>query len=360
MQKQQDLTHPFSCTYTSNVPELLTKLNCSLAISTYQAGKLIFISPKNEEHLVQLPRTFDKPMGIALDNERGKLGLACRTSIELFQNSKELADFYPKSPKKYDGLFMPRVSYNTGGVDIHDLSFGQNNQIFGVNTLFSCIVKFNDQYNFSPYWQPPFVSKLSSEDRCHLNGMAMENGLPKYATTFNQGDSLQSWRGNITKTGTVIDVDTNDIIHDHLAMPHSPLLINGKLYILLSATGQLVEVDVTTGKSNEVINLNGFVRGMSYHNEYLFIGLSKLRKNSSTFAKLDIVDKAVYAGIAIVHLPTGSFCGEIKYHTSVDEIYDIEVIPNLLKPNIVNNNMPESKQGISIPNQSFWSKNKEN
>ncbi|MFK8036685.1 MAG: TIGR03032 family protein [Crocinitomicaceae bacterium] len=354
--QQPNLTQPFSCTYSPNIPELLTKLNCSLAISTYQAGKLIFISPKNEEHLVQLPRTFNKPMGIALDNERGKLGLACKDSIELFQNSKDLAEFYPRAPKKYDALFMPRVSYNSGGIDIHDLSFGKNEQIFGVNTLFSCIVKIDNQYNFTPYWKPSFISKLVSEDRCHLNGMAMENGLPKYATSFNQGDAQQSWRGNITKTGTVINVTTNEVLNDSLAMPHSPIIINKKLYILLSATGQLVEVDTVSGKQTEIINLGGFVRGMAHFKDYLFIGLSKLRKNSSTFAKLDIAEKANFSGISVVHLPTGSFCGQIKYHTSVDEIYDIEVIPNMLRPNIINSKMPESKLGISIPNQTFWAK----
>ena len=357
MTAQQAPNQPFACTFTPNVPELLKKLNCSLAISTYQAGKLIFISPKDEEFLVQLPRTFDKPMGIALDVDKGKLGLACKSSIEIFQNSKELAAYYPKSPNKYDALFMPRVSYNSGGIDIHDLSFGKANRIFGVNTLFSCLVEFDEQYNFTPVWKPKFVSKLSAEDRCHLNGMVLENGLPKYATSFNQGDSAQSWRENITTTGTLIDVTTDNIIADNLAMPHSPILINGKLYVLLSATGQLIEVEVSTGKTTEIINLNGFVRGLSYHQEYLFIGLSKLRKNSSTFAKLDIADKANYAGIAIVHLPTGSFCGEIKYHNSVDEIYDIEVVPDLLRPNIVNSIMPESKMGISIPNQSFWANN---
>ena len=356
---QQPPIQPFACSFSPNVPELLKKLNCSLAISTYQAGKLIFISPKDEEFLIQLPRTFEKPMGIAYDAEKGKLGLACKNSIELFQNSKALAEFYPKAPQKYDALFMPRVSYNSGGVDIHDLSFGKDQQIFGVNTLFSCLVKFDDQFNFTPVWQPKFISKLSAEDRCHLNGLVMQNGAPKYATTFNQGDKHQSWRENITKTGTLIDVLSDEIIADNLAMPHSPILINEKLYVLLSATGQLIEIDVNNGKTTEIINLNGFVRGMSYFKEYLFIGLSKLRKNSSTFAKLAIADKANYAGIAIVHLPTGSYCGEIKYHSSVDEIYDIEVIPDLLRPNIINNTMPESKMGISIPGQSFWAKNKD-
>lgn len=350
----QNPNHPFSCTYSPNVPELLTRLNCSLAISTYQAGKLIFISPKDEEHLVQLPRTFEKPMGIAYDSEKGKLGLACKASVEIFQNSKELALHYPKGPGKYDALFMPRLSYNSGGIDIHDLHFGATNEIYGVNTLFSCLIKLDDQYNFTPYWKPKFVSHMAAEDRCHLNGLAMENGKPKYVTLFNQGNERQSWRSAITETGALIDVVSDEVLFDNLAMPHSPTLINGKLYVLISATGQLMHLDPKTGIQTELINLNGFVRGMSHIDDYLFIGLSKLRKNSSTFAHLKIAESANYCGIAIVHLPTASFCGEIRYTNSVDEIYDIKVLPKLLRPNILNRSMPESQLGISIPNQSFW------
>jgi len=349
-----DHTHPFACSYSPQVAELLTRLNCSLAVSTYQAGKLIFISPSDEDKLVQLPRTFLKPMGIAYDPAREKLGLACKTSVEIFQNSKELAEYYPKGPGKYDALFMPRVTYNTGGIDIHDLRFGNNSEIYGVNTLFSCLIQVDDQYNFTPYWKPNFISRMVAEDRCHLNGMAMEAGKPKYVSLFNNGDTRQSWRSTITKTGMIIDVQSNEIVVDQLAMPHSPTLINGKLYTLLSATGQLMEVDRESGKMQEVINLKGFVRGMAYHQDYLFIGLSKLRKNSSTFAHLKIAESANYCGIAIVHLPTASFCGEIKYHNSVDEIYDIEVLPSFLRPNIINNTMPEAKLGVSIPGQTYW------
>ena len=347
-------TAPFSCVYTPNVPELLAKLNCSLAITTYQAGKLIFISPKEEEFLIQLPRTFLKPMGIAYNSKKGKLGIACKDTVELFQNSQALADYYPNSPKKYDALFMPRATLYSGGIDVHDLRFGNQDEIYGVNTLFSCLVKFDSNHSFTPIWQPKFISKLVSEDRCHLNGMVLENGKPKYVTCFSQTDTKQGWRENITKTGALINVDTNEIICDDLAMPHSPMLIDNKIFLLQSATGELLEIDPKTGEKASIINLQGFVRGMSQIGDYLFIGLSKLRKNSSTFAHLEIADKAKDAGIAIVHLPTKSFCGEIKYRTTVDEIYDIEVIPDFLRPNIVNNQMPISKLGITTPNQTFW------
>jgi uncharacterized protein (TIGR03032 family) len=345
---------PFSCQYSAQIPELLMKLNCSIAISTYQAGKLIFLSPLDENHLVQLPRHFEKLMGIAEDVERDKLALACKDEVVVFANSSELANHYPNSPHKYDALYMPRVTYHTGPLDIHDLSIGKDGDLFAVNTLFSCIVKVNSDYNFSPYWSPKFIDKLVSEDRCHLNGMAMKDGLPKYATAFNEGNSYQSWREHITSSGVVIDVESNETIAGGLAMPHSPRLFGEDLYVLLSASGELIKIDQRTGNYDVIVRVDGFVRGMSLHKDYLFIGLSKLRENSSTFGKLDFAEKANQAGIVVVHLPTGSIAGKINYRNSLDEIYDVHIIPDKIRPNILNTIKSDHKLGLMTPEATFW------
>ena len=347
---------PFSCQYTPQIPELLLKLNCSIAISTYQAGKLIFISPKDENSLIQLPRTFEKPMGVAEDEKNDKLALACKDEIIVFSNSRELACHYPKSPNKYDALYMPRITYHTGPLDIHDLRFDSDGSLFAVNTLFSCIIKINDDHNFSPYWTPPFIDKLVSEDRCHLNGMALENGIPKYATAFNQGNSYQSWRENITTSGVIFDLDSNEVIIGNLAMPHSPRLFGDDLFVLLSATGELVKIDVNSGKYETIVKLEGFVRGMSLYKDYLFIGLSKLRKNSSTFGKLEFAEKANQSGIMVIHLPTGSIAGKITYFSSLDEIYDVHIMPDKIRPNILNTITQDHKTGLMTPKATFWAK----
>lgn len=351
---------PFSCKYNPQLPELLMRLHCSIAISTYQAGKLVFLSPKNENALVQLPRHFEKVMGIAEDIESDKLALACKDEVIVFANSKALAKHYPKAPNTYDALYMPRLTYHTGALDIHDLSFGINNQLYAVNTLFSCITKIDDDFNFTPYWKPAFIDKIVSEDRCHLNGMAMKNGLPKYATAFNAGNTKQSWRANVTKTGIIIDVETNEIIAENLGMPHTPRVFGDDLYVLLSATGELVKININTGKYDVVTHIGGFVRGMSIYKDYLFIGQSKLRKNSSTFAKLPFADKANIAGIKVVHLPTGSIVGQIQYQTSLDEIYDVHVLPGKVRPNIMNTVTEAYKAGLMIPQTTFWAKNQPN
>lgn len=345
---------PFSCTYTPQVPELLQRLNCTIAISTYQAGKLIFISAKDKNSLIQLPRTFKRPMGIAEHSEKDKIAIASKDEIIVFSNSEDLAAHYPRSPDRYDALYMPRATYHTGPLDIHDLSFGKDDEMYAVNTLFSTLIKIDSDYNFTPYWRPSFIDKLVSEDRCHLNGMAMKNGLPKYATAFNQGNTHQSWREHVTETGVLFDVESDEVIVEGLAMPHSPRIYKDKLYVLLSATGELIKVDFNTGSYETIIKLNAFVRGMSFCDDYVFIGISKLRKSSTTFGKLNFAGDTNHSGIVIVHLPSGKLVGKISYETSLEEIYDVHILKNKVRPNIMNTINPNHTLGLMTPESTYW------
>jgi len=115
---------PFSSSYTPNLPELLQKLNCSLAITTYQAGKVLMIGAKDANNLTMLPRTFNKAMGMAIQGNR--MAVATKNEVVVFQNSPTLAQSYPRKPNTYDAMFMPRASYYTGQVDIHDLHWGKD------------------------------------------------------------------------------------------------------------------------------------------------------------------------------------------------------------------------------------------
>jgi len=347
---------PFSWKYTENVPQILNELGCSIVISTYQAGKLVLISPVGNK-LVQLPRTFAKPMGIHLSDDNSKMVLACKDEVITFKNSAALAKHYPKSPNKYDALFLPRSTYHTGAIDVHDISFGSDG-IYAVNTMFSCITKINEDYNFEPVWKPSFVSEIASEDRCHLNGMVMVNGKPKYVSAFSTDDTHQGWRNDILNTGVIIDTTNDEIIASGLSMPHSPRLINNDLYVLMSGTGDLVKIDTGTGTKSTILNLEGFVRGMSHFKDYLFIGVSKLRSGSSTFEKLDLSKFRNRSEIAIVHLPTAKVVGQIEYLNSVEEVYDVQVLPGLSRPNILNTLTEDHKAALSIPTATFWAKPK--
>jgi len=341
---------PFSSTYSPNVPELLNSLNISLALSTYQAGKLIFLSAENDETLIQLPRTFDNIMGIAVDGN--KLAVACKTETVELLNNHELAPTYPKSPNTYDGLYLPRATYYTGQLALHDMIFSKGN-ILAVNTLFSCLSIINNECSFKPIWQPKFIKELTPDDKCHLNGMATIDGKPVYVSALGKTDTRQGWRDNKMKGGVLINVDSNEIILENLPMPHSPRIYNDNLYILLSASGELAAVDKDKGTYGTITKLGCYARGMDRYDDYLFIGVSKLRHKSSVFGDLPIA-KTSFAGIIIVYLPTGNTVGHIRYETSVEEIYDVKVLPGLRRPGIVSHTQVTNKLALTSPIGDFW------
>lgn len=342
---------PFSCTYSPNLPELLWDLKCTLAISTYQAGKVIFISASDRTKLIQLPRQFEKPMGIAFENDQ--LAVATRDRVMLFRNAPEMAPNYPKSPGTYDALFLPRVTYHTGELDIHDLFF-QDDQLLAVNTQFSCLAKIDNTSNFKPVWQPPFLNALLPNDLCHLNGIALQGQTPLYATALGETSSPKGWRAQRLHGGVLVDMNTNRVLSRNLPMPHSPRLYHDRLYVLMSATGDLAEIDRATGKVATIKSLHGFVRGMDKEGDYVFIGLSKLRTSSSSFGDMPIAAKSLFAGIAVIHLPSASVVAQLRYENSVEEIYDVKVLPGLRRPNVLTPDKEDHRVAVVTPTERYW------
>ncbi len=342
---------PFSARFTPEVPEILYRLHCTIAISTYQAGKVIFVSANQPEKLIQIARTFEGAMGIATRDN--KLAVACKNETVVLANTPAMAKTYPQKPNVYDAIFLPRATYYTGQTALHDMNW-LGSDLMAINTLFSSISKINADFSFTPVWQPPFISSLEPEDRCHLNGMAVENEVIKYATALGLTNTFHGWRENKLNGGILIHVPTNEIILKDLAMPHSPRIYDGKLYLLLSAAGELVEVDINNGTYKTLKNFNLFVRGMAKHGDYLFIGHSKLRHNISAFKDLPIAKKSQRAGVIIFHLPSTSIVGNIVYENSVDEIYDVKIIRGTARPNILNSQHQANKMGVVTPTDSFW------
>ncbi len=342
---------PFSARFTPEVPGILRRLHCTIAISTYQAGKVIFVSANQPEKLIQIARTFEGAMGIATQNN--KLAVACKNETVVLANTPAMAKTYPQKLNIYDAIFLPRATYYTGQTALHDMNF-LGNDLIAINTLFSSISKINADFSFIPVWQPPFISLLTPDDRCHLNGMAIENDATQYVTALGMTNTPHGWRKNKLNGGVLINVPTNEIILKDLAMPHSPRIYDGKLYLLLSAAGELIEVDTNNKTYKTLKKFNLFVRGMAKYGDYLFIGHSKLRHNTSTFKDLPIAKKSQQAGIIIFHLPTVSIVGNIIYENSVDEIYDVKIIPGTSRPNILNPQHPANKLGIVTPTDSFW------
>ncbi len=342
---------PFDIHYSPQFAVLLNKLGVSLVLSTYQAGKVIVISPKDEDRLIQLPRNYASAMGIAYKD--GQMAIATLNSVVYLKNYPRMAKIYPSKPGVYDAMYLPRVSYHTGYLALHDMAF-LNGKLVAVNTMFSCLSYIDHTQSFIPFWKPPFISELKPEDRCHLNGLAIEGDEIKYVSALSNTDTPYGWREHKIDGGIIMEYPSGKIIASGLGMPHSPRIYKGKLYVLNSVQGTLVEVDPATGSLTTVAELGGFARGLDFYEDYAFIGVSKIRHNSPVFRDLPIA-KTSFAGIIAVYLPYGSIVGAARYQMSVDEIYDVKVLPGQLRPNILSPAMDILKGAIVTGDQYYWS-----
>jgi len=317
--------------HSNNLPLVLHQLNLSVLISTYQAGKLVVVGSSQDKPSFSF-HTFDQVMGVAV--ARNQIAIGSRRQIHFLHSAHDVAPNIPPA-KSYDGCYLSRNSFVTGSIHGHDLAFG-NEGLWVVNTLFSCLCTLDDAYNFFPRWRPPFISQLIDQDRCHLNGLAMENGLPRFVTVLGQSDQPAGWRENKRNGGAILDVPSGQVVCHGLCMPHSPRIYQGKLWVLNSGLGELSTVDIQTGQLQSVAKLPGYTRGLAFFDNYAFVGLSRIRE-TNIFGGLPIGENpdSLNCGLGIVDINSGRTIATLRFKTGVEELFAVDVIPKVRNPKIV-------------------------
>jgi uncharacterized protein (TIGR03032 family) len=309
----------------------LAGINASLAFTTYRAGKVFLIGCQPDGRLSIFERTFNRCMGLCVAGN----GFYMSSLFQLwrFENILDPGQAY----NGYDRAYVPIVGYTTGDLDIHDMAVDGNGRIVFVNTLFSCLATVGERDSFAPLWRPPFVSKLAAEDRCHLNGLAMDDGKPAYVTAIASTDVTDGWRDKRTDGGCVIDVRNNQVIATGLSMPHSPRLHRGKLWLLNSGTGEFGIMDPKTGRFQPIAFCPGYLRGLSFIADYAVVGLSKPRENR-TFTGLPLDDALArrnaeaQCAIYVIDLRTGDAVHWLRIEGIVEELYDVVVLAGVRRP----------------------------
>lgn len=345
-------TDRIECTVTDGFAAWLAGMNGSIALSTYQAGKVVMVGWDGTRVSV-LPRNFDKPMGLAVDGPR--LLLATRHEVLLLADAPHLArDFRPEDPERYDALYLPRVRYLTGDLNVHDVAVGRDGP-WVTATRFSCLARLSHRYSFVPTWHPPFVSDVVPEDRCHLNGLAMANGQPKYVTCLGMTDTPEGWRPGKADGGIVVDVDDGTIRLRGLSMPHSPRWRNERLWVLDSGRGELVCADPATGSRDVVCRLSGYLRGLCLVGPYALVGLCQIRERH-IFGGLPVqqTEAKLLSGVAVVDLRTGGTTGMLEFTAGCQEIFDVVWLSGVRRPMLLNPTHPAQAEAFTAPQFSYW------
>ena len=159
-----------------------------------------------------------------------------------------------------------------------------------VATSFGCIATLAERSSFTPLWRPPFLSKLAAEDRCHLNGLALADGRPRYATAVSTSDVVDGWRDRRRDGGVVLEIPDGRVIASGLSMPHSPRLYRGRLWLHNSGTGHFGSIDPGGGRFEPLTFCPGYLRGLAFVGDYAVVGLSRPR-DDKTFGGLALEDE---------------------------------------------------------------------
>src|SRR5687768_4929531 len=109
----------FHYTQTESFGALLNQLGASLLISTYQANKLL-VARANADGLSMLVRTFERPMGLAVDAQR--LTIGTRNQVWFLRNAPDIAPRVEPAGR-HDACFLPRSCHLTGDIGVHELAW---------------------------------------------------------------------------------------------------------------------------------------------------------------------------------------------------------------------------------------------
>jgi len=322
---------PLNVETSPGFTEFLAANDIALAFTTYQSSRLFLVGRQPDGRVSLTERTFPRAMGLWSDGKT--MWMSTLYQLWRFENVLGPGESY----QGHDRMYAPRLGHVTGAINVHDVAVVGSGEPVFVATQFSCLAAPSATHNFRPLWRPPFVSALLPEDRCHLNGLALRDGVSAYVTAFAETDSTQGWRDGPRDRGCIIDVAANRVVLRGLAVPHSPRWIDGRLWFLESGSGQICRADLATGAAERIAFCPGYLRGFAPIGRFAIVGLSKARRPQA-FAELTLESSlarhglAERCGLAVVDLERGAIVHHLWLEGFVTEIYDVVALPGVVRP----------------------------
>jgi uncharacterized protein (TIGR03032 family) len=305
----------------------------SLVCSSYRTGRLLFIGSRSDGSPAFSRAQFSGAMGLAAFSQR--IYAAGRTAIWRLENAlrpDELVD------DRFDRLFVPRNAQITGDLGTHEIAVEPSGRIIFVATKYSCLATISLTHAFKALWKPAFVSRLAPEDRCHLNGLAMDDGRVRYATACSTTDIVDGWRERRADGGVLIDVASDRVVAEGFSMPHSPRVNGGMVWLLDSGSGQLCRLDPHGGRREDVAFCPGFLRGLAFVGSYAIVTLSLPRRGRFQGLALDDAlarrGAEPWCGLMIIDTRHGDVVEWVRF-ANESELFDVAAIPLTRCPTVI-------------------------
>ena len=257
------------------------------------------------------------PMGAAVHGSALALGTA--EGIRIYQNVAQ-----PEA----EATYIPAAMHYTGRTSVHEVAWGKDDHLWFVNTRFSALCTVDMLSQFRARWRPSFVPDFGGEDCCHLNGMAMADGMPALVTALGEAGDRDGWRRTAPDGGILMRVD-HEILRRGLSLPHSPTMRDGKVWVLEAGRGRIFSMTPEGRDETEICRLDGIVRGLAFSAADFFIGLSRPRLSSEAVSAI-IETRFKGPSVALLHAISQASGQSLGYAELpfIDEISSVTVLPH--------------------------------
>jgi predicted secreted protein len=254
----------------------------SLAISSYQTGRVYLVGSDREGRVSFFERIFERAMGIVGNAQRIYLGGLYQLVALRERAAPERGD-----PRQVRQVLRPaqRADDRRPG---HPRARHPQRRARGVRQHQVFVPgRTEPDAQLQADLEADFISKLAPEDRCHLNGLAMVDGKPKYVTAVCKSDAVDGWRDRRMSGGVVIDVENR---RDRVRRP---------VDAAFAALGQRQSCGCSTRARAPGLRgfrdkafvpsawFPGFLRGLSIVGNVAAVGLSKPRNQRFEGLQLD-------------------------------------------------------------------------
>lgn len=345
--------HSVHSIFTANLPNIFAQHNISLIISAPSSDQVILVwegagvGSNVRAHTRVLHTSahhFPNPMGIAVRGERLTIG-GPNAVWELRSVSQQ--EFAREQAGTDRVRYARHRMYTTDGLEPHEMAFAgretlgnvpNDSELWVVNTHSNCLCTLDAAGNAQPHWRPPLfnshASAHASVHQVYLNGLAMVDGRPRYVTARGESDRT---------SGLLLDVETDKILLQGLALPHSPRWHNEQLYLLESGRGRLIAIQLSQRNPGQlhtrtIAHLPGFARGLALYGSLAFIGVSQVCKPTTAGANGSPLQERQSeqntCGVWVVHLETGRTMGFLRFEAGLREIHAVQVLPNIRTPKL--------------------------
>ena len=179
--------------HTSNLPALFAELQVSLVVSTYQAGKVILV--RNDEGGCSTPTSAPSASPWGSPPIGARLTIGGTNTVWYYRNMPAVAAKLEPAGK-HDACYLPRRIHVTGDIDIHEIAWIANDELWLVNTRFGCLCTLDADHSFYPRWRPPFLSRPRARGPLPPERARHGRRPAQYVTALGETDTPGGWRAN--------------------------------------------------------------------------------------------------------------------------------------------------------------------